>query len=285
MNSQALVQSTLNVRAAVWLFGKVCLVAAVAFAHFTGIQLLRARKQEIPTISIAGSSESKTIRAPVSEDAYGALVQSTIFGKPEAPAPAPQPEKATELKLRLVGTNISSGGRSYAIIEETAKHEQDIFGVDESVFDQAKLVALFPDKVLLKRSGSNETETLLLEDGADSGGGGEDGPREGQTDFTVSENELNEELANLPRLLSQARAVPYFRGGQSVGMRLFAIRRGSLYEKLGLKNGDILKAVNDNSLSDPTQALKLFEQLKSERSIYLTVERNGEDVDLKYAIE
>ena len=67
-------------------------------------------------------------------------------------------------------------------------------------------------------------------------------------------------------------------------MRLFAIRRDSLYEKLGLKNGDILTAVNENNLSDPSQALKIFEQLKNERSINVKLERNGENKDLHYAI-
>jgi general secretion pathway protein C len=107
---------------------------------------------------------------------------------------------------------------------------------------------------------------------------------EGQTDFTVEETELNDALSNLPVLISQVRAVPYFRDGQSIGMRLFALRRDSLWEKIGLKNGDILLAVNDNSLSDPSQALKIFEQLKSERSINVKLERNGSPTELRYNI-
>ena len=67
-------------------------------------------------------------------------------------------------------------------------------------------------------------------------------------------------------------------------MRLFAIRKDSMYDKLGLKNGDILMSINDNSLSDPSQALKLFETLKTEKSIYVTVERNGQQMDLRYSI-
>ena len=105
-----------------------------------------------------------------------------------------------------------------------------------------------------------------------------------QTEFSVAEDELSAALANLPQLLSQARAVPYFRNGQSIGMRLFAIRSGSMYEKLGLKNGDIVLSVNENSLSDPAQALKLFEQLKSERSINVKLERNSQNMDMRYAI-
>jgi general secretion pathway protein C len=105
-----------------------------------------------------------------------------------------------------------------------------------------------------------------------------------QTDYTVAEAELSDALANLPLLLSQARAVPYFRNGQSIGMRLFAIRSGSLYEKLGMKNGDIITAVNENSLSDPTQALRLFEQLKNERSIKVKMERNNVSREVNYTI-
>ena len=57
-----------------------------------------------------------------------------------------------------------------------------------------------------------------------------------------------------------------------------------MYEKLGLKNGDIVKSINENNLSDPSQALKLFEQLKSERSIGVKLERDGAPRELKYSI-
>ena len=45
-------------------------------------------------------------------------------------------------------------------------------------------------------------------------------------------------------LLTQARAVPYFKQGKSVGLRLFAIKAGSLFEKIGLKNGDKVVAMS-----------------------------------------
>jgi general secretion pathway protein C len=100
----------------------------------------------------------------------------------------------------------------------------------------------------------------------------------------VEEAELDKGLENLPLLLTQARAVPYFKEGRSIGLRLFAIKNGSLYEKIGLKNGDILKSINGNSLGDISQALKLFEQLKQERSINLVLEREKQDREFKYTI-
>ena len=78
--------------------------------------------------------------------------------------------------------------------------------------------------------------------------------------------------------------MPYFRDGKPAGLRLFAVKTGSLYEKLGLKNGDILKSINENSLSDLSQAMQLFERLKSERSIKITLERNSEDKEFNYEV-
>ena len=85
-------------------------------------------------------------------------------------------------------------------------------------------------------------------------------------------------------MLTQARAVPYFKDGKSIGLRLFAIKSDSIFEKIGLKNADILKAVNGNSLADLTQAIKLFETLKKERSLSLTLERTNEEKEFKYEI-
>jgi general secretion pathway protein C len=225
---------------------------------------------------------NQSIQHPISS--YDVIMKRALFG-PATPVNAPPPPApVTKLKLRLVGTNVSNGSKPLAIIEDTTKSDQDVFELNEDIFGQAKLMEVLPESVKIQYQG--KFETLLLEDGdlttrgsAPTGAG-----RDDETEFAVAESELTEALANLPLLLSQARAVPYFRNGQSVGMRLFAIRKESLYEKLGLRNGDIILSVNENSLSDPTQALKLFEQLKSDRSINLKLERNAEDKQFHYSI-
>lgn len=103
--------------------------------------------------------------------------------------------------------------------------------------------------------------------------------------LAVTRSDIEEMLANLPATLSQARAVPYFRGGQSVGLRLFAIKSGSLYEKLGLKNGDVLIAANGVQLVDLGNALKIIEQLKESSSLVIILERSAREVTLKYQWE
>ncbi len=69
-----------------------------------------------------------------------------------------------------------------------------------------------------------------------------------------------------------------------MGLRLFAIKPDSLYTKIGLKNGDIMMSINGKSLADLSEAIKLFETLKEERSFTLALERNRETREFKYEV-
>jgi general secretion pathway protein C len=161
---------------------------------------------------------------------------------------------------------------------------QDVFGVGDMVFNEAKVLSISSDQVELERGG--QREVLTLDDTQGKGVDFKGGIVAMENDrFIVEEAEVDRALENLPMLLTQARAVPYFRDGRAAGLRLFAVKTGSLYEKLGLKNGDILKSINDNSLSDLSQAMQLFERLKTERSIKITLERNSEDKEFNYEIK
>jgi general secretion pathway protein C len=152
------------------------------------------------------------------------------------------------------------------------------------VFGQAKLVAVYADRVEIDRSGT--IEILKLDDTETQGVQFKDGVATvGNDEFLVDEKELDKALENLPLLLTQARAVPYFEQGKAVGIRLFAIKTTSLFEKIGLQNGDVLRTINGNSLADLSEAMKLFERLKQERSISVTLTRNGAQKEFKYQIQ
>lgn len=275
-----------NLEGAVFLLGKICLITAVGFATSFG-DTLRAikddRSKQLATIEEQQLLDENKSNRPFED--FTIINARNIFGALAiVDSSLNTGAKPPEVELRLVATNISSDGSSLAIIEDKKKSEQDVFEIGDNVFNYAKIKKITENEVRLDHNGTEEV--LMLEDvkpGSETTGAVASVDGE-QTDFQVNSTELDDALANLPRLLSQARAVPYFRNGQSIGMRLFAIRAGSLYEKIGLKNGDILTAVNENSLSDPTQALKLFEQLKSERSIQVAVERNGSIINLRYTI-
>lgn len=215
---------------------------------------------------------------------FSAIYQRAVFGPVGAVAtvkPTVAPKAAAVTPLTLIGTFVSDGQAPYAIIEEQKKKNQDIFKLHDTVFGEAKLTAILPDRVEISRNG--QTETLLL-DTADSAGGGSEKSGGDSDEIVVDEAELDKNLENLPLLLTQARAVPFFKEGRAVGLRLFAIKAGSLFEKIGLQNGDVLKTVNGNSLADLSQAMQLFQKLKEERSINLVIERSSTERQIHYQI-
>jgi general secretion pathway protein C len=68
------------------------------------------------------------------------------------------------------------------------------------------------------------------------------------------------------------------------GFRFVSIQPGSIYEKLGFKPDDVIKAVNGEPVNSPTKAMELYQTLKTENKIEMTVERNGRDETMTYTV-
>jgi murein DD-endopeptidase MepM/ murein hydrolase activator NlpD len=73
-------------------------------------------------------------------------------------------------------------------------------------------------------------------------------------------------------------------GNQVAGYKLLDIKPGSIYDKLGLKNGDILLELNGK----PVTQEDIFEDLSpvpsSGKTVVLKIKRNGKIEQLKYSI-
>lgn len=101
---------------------------------------------------------------------------------------------------------------------------------------------------------------------------------------TLDRREVDQAIGDLPKLLSQARAVPVMANGAMSGFRMDYIAPSSFYEKIGLHQGDVLKQVNGVEIRDPSTMLTLFQQLRNERTVKLDVLRNNQRATLLYDI-
>ena len=98
----------------------------------------------------------------------------------------------------------------------------------------------------------------------------------------IDKAEVNSALDNMNQLFTQIRAVPHFQGGESTGFRLFAIRQNSIFDRIGLRNGDIIHSVNGNDISDPAKAMAMFQQLRNQSQYTVNITRNKEQKTLSY---
>ncbi|MGE5809649.1 MAG: PDZ domain-containing protein [Nitrospirota bacterium] len=104
------------------------------------------------------------------------------------------------------------------------------------------------------------------------------------TQWIVDRGSMLANTRNLNRFLMQARTVPYTKRGKVAGFRITRISPGSIYEKIGLQNGDVLLRVNTQNLDNPAKLFSLYKEMRNKRHISLLLSRNGQDRTFQYDI-
>lgn len=118
------------------------------------------------------------------------------------------------------------------------------------------------------------------------GGSGEGGVTKlGDGKFQVDKSFLDGALANVETLATQVRAVPHKDADGNVdGFRLSAIRKGTLFEKLGVKNGDVIHAVNGSPLTSAESAMNVYKSLSGESHFNFEITRRNQRQTLDYEV-
>ncbi|MBL8950011.1 MAG: general secretion pathway protein GspC [Myxococcaceae bacterium] len=105
-----------------------------------------------------------------------------------------------------------------------------------------------------------------------------------ENEYEVPRGEIDKTLSNLNDVAMQARIVPAFKDGVAQGFKLFSIRPDSIYTKIGVQNGDVLKRINGYDLNSPEKALEIYSKLKEASRIDIEIERNGSTVRKTYNV-
>jgi hypothetical protein len=95
------------------------------------------------------------------------------------------------------------------------------------------------------------------------------------THYELKRAVLDKMLTNPMAIAKGARIVPSMRNGQPNGFKLYAIRQGSLFPRIGLMNGDTLLAINGRRLDSADKALEVYVAIRDARQLELLLERNG----------
>ena len=235
------------------------------------------------------------------ESAYAVIAERDVFNAVKRAGAEPsvssgsEPFKRTDLNVKLWGTALAHDpALSYAIIEDQAARRQLLYRVGDTVLEVATLARVEWDRVILSRDGGEEVLEIssARASGKDAApasagapaAGGERIRKTADNKFLIDRRELESTVANINEVFTQARAVPFFENGKTVGFRVFAIKPGSVFEKIGLQNGDVINRVNGVELTDPTKAISLFTELQNEGHIAVDLQRNKQAKNFSYEI-
>ena len=200
----------------------------------------------------------------------------------------------TSLPLKLVGTIIHGAPQlSVATVQVSGKDIKAVIQ-DEEIDDMARIREVTRHKVIFRNLRNRKLEYIEIKEenkitmGLTRPKGGPVQEVVTKTNFNFKRAEINKYLENLPRVLQDAKAVPYVApgsGGEVSGFKLVAIKAGSIYEKLGLQRGDIIKGVNGEPVDTPQKAMELYQALKNAENIQLELTRGGSSTTLNYTLE
>lgn len=80
---------------------------------------------------------------------------------------------------------------------------------------------------------------------------------------------------DLAKVLMQATAEPFLENGQIAGFKMSQIDENSIYEKAGVRNGDIITGINGQELNSVAGSIALMRSLKGADHLDIDVKRDG----------
>lgn len=203
----------------------------------------------------------------------------------------------SQLPLELIGTVVFQNSRfSVALIRERSQKGAQYYALGEQVLS-ARIHKIERHRVILENGARLESLELKAAESKLSASK----PLSSQptigispaTDFeelspnryVIPQSTVDDVLANFNLVLTQARMVPNITPeGKTEGFKVFQIRDGSIYQKLQMKDNDIIRRVNGVDLDTFEKATGLFTALRNEKSISIDLVRNGQRINYTYEI-
>ena len=201
----------------------------------------------------------------------------------------------TALNVTLIGTIVLTDPK-LSVAAIAADGEVNSYRVDGQFAGVATILKIIRKKVYFRNESTSRLEFVEIQDfGPTIGRAGLAGPppsaAEGIRESAEGQYEVSRafitnilEPDNLSEILKQANSAPVRENGVMVGYRVFSIKPGSIYDQMGLKNGDIITTVNGAPLDSPAKALELFTLLRNESSFSVDVRRHGGTQSFSYNI-
>lgn len=231
--------------------------------------------------SDVSSANRGNVQSIASAHLFGEASTEAVEIVPQGPI-----EDLAETRLALTLKGIMAGSDdslSLAIIADN-RNEEKIYAINDAVVPGTTVHAIYTEQIVLNRSGNLEALKLP-----------KDFPksnipvRRNQTSLrraTTANTRANSRsiqnvlAQNVTKLADVIRPTPYFVGGQQQGYRVYPGRDRKKFAALGLRPGDLIKDIDGAALTDPQQAMKIFENLGTADQVSVTVERNGQPMVL-----
>lgn len=234
------------------------------------------------------TSETAPVRGGFAE-----LASLSVFGTAAAKAAsralsAPETSLSWSLKGVLSDPDPS---RSAAILLPQGQSEK-LYRVGASLPGNVTLQEVLADRVILNRGGRLETLRLKRHDTAGSSAGGRRAPALPSAQSAAlaadgGEPRIDRDawVDNPQRFLDVISANPVMQDGALYGLEVSPARNAREFEAAGLVAGDVITEVNGSPVADITDYRDLLKELADASSVSVSLERNGEPMNITISMD
>ncbi len=203
------------------------------------------------------------------------ILRANLFGQPPAATGTDAP--ITSMQLVLAGVVAAPDEKLGLAMIGAAATSIELKKVGDPLPGGARLHAVHVDRVLLDRAGA--IEALPLPELATMNFGPP--PPLPTVGPTVSMQRVEQAIRSNPSVIAQVmHRTPVFADGRLRGMRVSAGPNAAAFARLGLRNNDLVTAINGVELNDEARSRDVFDSLTGAAEARITVERNGVSQEL-----
>jgi len=196
-------------------------------------------------------------------------------------------EEVAEFDLK--GTIAGTDSFGYIIIEEKASKKQRLYKLG-SMIGSARVVSISRNTATISKGGRDVTLKIKQTTEGSVLGSDSSPARPTRSDvnrgrMAVSRSEVTEKLQDLQSIMTDAQIRPYFEAGAQQGFIISNSKPDSLYQKLGLRNGDVIIDVNNKAMQSADDIMELVNLMQSGQNIAVNLKRGGKPESINYSFK
>lgn len=218
---------------------------------------------------------SKTLDINTTETSVNLRLPSNLFGSLASTEPAKY-SKIEKTRLNLVLVGILAKQENPSVIIKQQGDKENIYQINDFITPTTILKEVFSDYVVLERNGNLEKLEIIrkgLEESNTNNAPSYEISNSNKSKLSQYLKDLNNKPENLFNVLS---VEPNYSNGELRGFIISPGTEKALFEGLGFQKNDIILNINNNELTNLSQAFKLKNVLVEQKLFNFKVERKGQ---------
>ncbi len=194
--------------------------------------------------------------------------------------------------IKLKGTYASTSGDGFIVIEDSLG---TTFLYKNEKYVGYKLIEIYATRAVLERDGLKYDIVLESDEGSQRDLGSSlssesHNIKEEAVEFTsngltkITREELNSYIKNPNKIWKNIRIQELRKDGNLQGFRVNYVKKGSFFQKAGLKSGDVIKSIDGKELKSLADVMKYYHDIESLDALTLSILRGEEEFELEFNV-